>query len=185
MILRKLNFTIKAYGLMALLSLLSFACCEQENYRLVAIQTSIIQDIDAQKIYNPGEEALITGPFYAFVSFQTEDVASLGDLNPLSSAYALSCPDPVVDNPLVKESIKLNFNRAFIFDGDTIAAGTLINDFEGFELDEPWLDVTFFAQAEFIAKAQFLDSLYTLNLEVADANGKVYQESWDMRFELN
>lgn len=185
MTLKKLNFTLKAYGLMALLSLLSFACCEQENFRLIAIQSSILQDIDGQKIFNPGEEALITGPFYAYVSFQTEDVASLSDLNPISSSYALSCPDPIVNNPLVKESIKLNFNQDFIFDGDTIQAGTLLNDFEGFEVDEPWLDVTFFAQNEFITKAQFPDSLYTLNFEVADANGKVYSESWNIKFDLH
>lgn len=185
MALKKLKFALKAYSLLALFSLVTYACCEQETFQLVGIESSILQDIDAQKIYNSGEEALITGQFYAYVNFASEDVASLSDLSPISSTYAFSCPDPIINNPLIPASLKLHFDRDFIFDGDTVRAGTLLNDFEGFEVDEAYLDVSFFAQNAFIEKVEFPDSLYTLNLEVTDNNGKIHRNNWNIRFELN
>lgn len=185
MFLKKLGFTFRIFTSLSILSVLMYACCGDERYRLVEVESSTIQDIDAQVQFDSKEEALITGQFYVYVNFEMKQVAGLHDLNPITLSHAALDCLPLVDNPLQTESLSIYFNRDFLLGEDTVKAGASINNLKGIEIHPPYSDVAFFARNEFMAEAQFTDSLYTLNVEVADSKGQLYAESWTIRFDLN
>ena len=119
----------------------------------------------------------VTGPLQIRVSVEREFVAGLEPINFFNSAYATKCDRPA-ENTLDTSSVQLTLDRPFIFDGDTILAGTGIDGiflrraYAGkSEIDPAGCEYTF--PSEQVNRAQFDSGQYTFTFRGRLSDGQV------------
>lgn len=163
-------------NLRALLALYAFflmtsviqSCCT-ETYRIGAKNYISIYDLQDNSELRSDT---VRRPFILNAMFEAEWVSAYRDNGLSNQAYATSCKN-VFLNTLDKESFSLTLNKSFVFQTDTILAGTNILDFEQiltkFDVQYGLVYITF--PETFLNQSDFDEAQYNFKISGQTSDG--------------
>lgn len=182
--MKNLKSALKIYLSLSLLSVLTYACCEEINLRISASGYHNTYDFNTAQNFNAQQTAMITGPFSITINHEIKSTTALNHLSFSSSAYALSCPENIL-NQIIPQSLHVYCDQSFVYKGDSIAPGTELKTLEGLNTEVFWGEISLFFTDTLMNEVEFDSAPYLLNVEVQTDDGMQLKNSIPLQFDLD
>jgi hypothetical protein len=182
--MKSLKTTLKVYLSLSILSLITYACCEEQNFRISGTAFHKTYDANTAQIFEMGTTALITGPFNVNIYQQADGVLALHNLSFGTTAYATSCPENYL-NYMQEESLELSFHKSIVYNGDTLAPGSNLRNLEGLKFEIFWSDLSIYFTDSLMQQLSFDDGPYQLTISIKTDDGLDLRSQINMEFEVN